>query len=541
MIKISNYALTMALLTHQATRTDAVNGDGICNNTISTFTGASATDCTYANFIANLDTDCNVTEIFPDLDAAGIEAEIAEICEYDAPTQFVEIQGYYQADQRYFAGGGPLVDGDNWGIDAAQIGRFSTNAGSNQLIAWPEYAARIDYNNANGLGDNGYPANMNLDASCELNTAMCCFTDDSMEGSTGTGFPADSSTDVCRHDLYDSPQSNHIKDGWSVFPGAETSTYCVGFTWEEENEELIGNMMFDISLRNTALYGYREGVPGAPLCGCVEHMPEVESAKCRTASKTSPITFTFDLDLTNNDVSASNAVDITYSDCEDSTGVIDLAAAYKARTDVAGEEAKIDEYLVGNCADDLTEYLNEEQFLHEGQHDTKYITPDPAEWSEVVVGEGIYFQPPNIDPVASDAAFRAQIDMACSEEGVARHCIIRRVCASCRSEPHRDIYYKRITPLPPTQDEENGVYLLNMFMNQWNSANNMLGTDFNLYSNYADALADDNAWTFCNYDDTNIGFPRDCGPTGPVWHEWNSYIRGGGYANHHAFHVEITS
>jgi hypothetical protein len=525
----------MALLTHGAS---ALVEDGSCSGAISQFTGTSKADCTYANFIASLDPDCTLETLFPalvdattGLNQTAVEAEVADICEYDAPTQFVEIQGYYQSDKRYFAGGGPLVDGDNWGVDVAQIQRFQANAGSNQLIAWPEYAARIDYNNANGLGDNGYPANMNLETSCQLKTAMCCFTDDSM----GPGFPADKTTDVCRHDLYDSPQSNHIKDGWSVFPGGETSTYCVGFTWEDE--ELIGNMMYDISLRNTALYGYREGVPGAPMCGCVEHMPEVETAECRTATKAGDIIFTFDFDVATSDVSASNSVDITYSDCGS-----DLKTAYKAKTGVAGvqaEEDKIDAYLVTDCAADLTNYLNDEQFLHQGQHATKYITPDPAKWSDIVVGEGIYFQPPNIDPIESDKAFRDMVDMAC--EGNTRHCIIRRTCASCRSDAHKDIYYKRISPLPPTLESgaADAVYFLDQFMNQWTSSYNVLGTDFKLFSTYEDALNDTNEWTYCNYDYPNVGFPRDCGPTGYVGNEWNSYVRGGAYADHHGFYVEI--
>jgi hypothetical protein len=29
-------------------------------------------------------------------------------------------------------------------------------------------------------------------------------------------------------------------------------------------------------------------------------------------------------------------------------------------------------------------------------------------------------------------------------------------------------------------------------------------------------------WLFCNYDDASVGFPRDCGPTGPVTNQWNS-------------------
>merc|ERR1711897_132148 len=80
-----------------------------------------------------------------------------------------------------------------------------------------------------------------------------------------------------------------------------------------------------------------------------------------------------------------------------------------------------------------------------------------------------------------------------------RKCIIRRFCDSC-SESHRDIYYQRITDLPPPgRHDDNGeavfdasaqeVYFLNTFMNDWfDNVNgvkfNVLGTDFNLYSSY---------------------------------------------------------
>ena len=61
----------------------------------------------------------------------------------------------------------------------------------------------------------------------------------------------------------------------------------------------------------------------------------------------------------------------------------------------------------------------------------------------------------------------------------------------------------------------------------WLSTNNILGTDFNLYSSLDDALNEENAWTYCNYDDANVGMFRDCGPTGHQIYEWTSVTRGG--------------
>jgi len=51
--------------------------------------------------------------------------------------------------------------------------------------------------------------------------------------------------------------------------------------------------------------------------------------------------------------------------------------------------------------------------------------------------------------------------------------------------------------------------------------------DFNLFSSMEDALDDSDPWTYCNYNDYGIGFPRDCGPNGRVHHQWNSVWRNG--------------
>jgi hypothetical protein len=261
MLKLSNYALTLALLgsNHRLHETQAVCVDG---DIVSEFSGP----CNYANFAANLKPGCTLVDIFGAAsNQTSIEAEITALCKYDAPVQFVEILGTYQDDRRYFAGGGDVVDSDaSWDVVTGRLERFDTNLASSTVIAFPQYAARVKYNQKNGLGNNGYPANMNLETQCHLKTVMCCFT----ASGAGDGIFEEQTTDVCRHDLANSPQSNHIAAGWSVFPGEEvTKTHCTGFTWTDDNVDLIGNMMYDISLRNTLTKGYKKGIPGAPMCG----------------------------------------------------------------------------------------------------------------------------------------------------------------------------------------------------------------------------------------------------------------------------------
>merc|ERR1711920_664139 len=97
---------------------------------------------------------------------------------------------------------------------------------------------------------------------------------------------------------------------------------------------------------------------------------------------------------------------------------------------------------------------------------------------------------------------------------------VRRTCPSCRAS-HQDIVYKRLTPLPE------GFDVAELFVGTWSSIDNELGVDFELYSSMSYALAGILPWTFCNYDDREIGFPRDCGFSRYEASQWTSLSRGG--------------
>jgi hypothetical protein len=511
-------SLLLSLLIHRAS---AACPSGI----ISTFTGS----CNAETFESNLVAGCTLA----DLGFENATQDIASLCEYEAPVQFVEINGYYQLDRRYFNGGGPLIDSaEPFSIEAGRIMRFEDNFGDSTLISWPEYEATLGYNN----NEHGYSPNFDLQDSCDLNTVMCCYIDDVK----GEGFKdGDSTTDICRHDLADSPTSNHIKEGWSIFPGGETKTHCVGFNWQdgEASDIFKGNALYDISLRTTVNKGYYKSIPGAPLCGCIEQMPVVETADCRTATG-GAVTYAFEYDEETGAITGSNSVEITYANCDEG----DLANHFKAKNPDNADA--IDEHFVrvGGCADDIETYLNEEKFLIPEVHPTKYLDITEASGWKHVAGEGIRFLPPNINKDIADEEFRALIKGECTNaDGTARDCIIRRFCDSCTYESHRDIYYKRLTPIPDAGDADGQVYFLDLFLNNWfSSPANELHTDFELYSTYEDALAGTNAWKFCNYNDPGIGFPRDCSDTTKAkWYQWNSYIRHGGHANHHGFYVEL--
>jgi len=108
--------------------------------------------------------------------------------------------------------------------------------------------------------------------------------------------------------------------------------------------------------------------------------------------------------------------------------------------------------------------------------------------------------------------------------------IIKRMCGKCGPE-HRVMYYRRLT-------KAYSFAPYSYMKNDWKRHNNILNKDFGLYSSYSDAIQDTGRWQFCNYDDPGIGFPRDCGKTGSVGGNWNSWRRGG--RKDVAFYVDIS-
>ena len=99
------------------------------------------------------------------------------------------------------------------------------------------------------------------------------------------------------------------------------------------------------------------------------------------------------------------------------------------------------------------------------------------------------------------------------------HYIVKRLCSSCAND-YKEMYYRRYT--------SGTTFAVYDYMKEnWKSLDNQLHVDFDIFSTYADAMTMRNAWQFCNYDDTGIGFPRDCGKTRGVGNQWNSWTRGG--------------
>jgi hypothetical protein len=61
----------------------------------------------------------------------------------------------------------------------------------------------------------------------------------------------------------------------------------------------------------------------------------------------------------------------------------------------------------------------------------------------------------------------------------------------------------------------------------WSSKDNTINVDFELYSTLNDAQKGQYKWKYCNYNDNNIAFPRDCGVNRKTNSQWTSFTRGG--------------
>ena len=95
--------------------------------------------------------------------------------------------------------------------------------------------------------------------------------------------------------------------------------------------------------------------------------------------------------------------------------------------------------------------------------------------------------------------------------------------------------YTRTSSIPASFDAHH------LFTYTWVNEDNMLGQNFELYDTLDDAILDSGAWEFCNYNNPDVGFPRDCGkykmeenrwftmPSGePQYTDWRFNPRGVG-------------
>ena len=76
--------------------------------------------------------------------------------------------------------------------------------------------------------------------------------------------------------------------------------------------------------------------------------------------------------------------------------------------------------------------------------------------------------------------------------------------------------YQRLTSLPANLDA------YGLFVETWRNDSNQLNRDFRLFDRHRDLLTGSGPWSFCNYNDPDVAFPRDCGKTRKTDNRWFS-------------------
>uniref|UniRef100_A0A7S2PKW2 Fucolectin tachylectin-4 pentraxin-1 domain-containing protein n=1 Tax=Leptocylindrus danicus TaxID=163516 RepID=A0A7S2PKW2_9STRA len=378
----------------------------------------------------------------------------------------------------------------------------------------------------------------NLDE-CEVKAAQCCWPQDRQandnNGNCAKAYddncvdkdPGDN-TDLCMVDLSYAPENNFVDaSGYTFFPGdnnnGEGPIHCHGFAWANDDMDYYtrykANNLFYVSMYDHMYKrGYVRNIAGAPMCGCVEKMPIVSRADCTQMNVKEKYSFK------KNDgtgfTGTLRETTLEFQACQGANSKNnDLEAFYQQLVDddkiTTTQQKVFKKYIVGNnnCQSTINEFIELKGY-------TQGFTNDKSTW-KYIIGLGSLEEDNTIyDGMQVNAMFEN-----------APYPIVRRVCMDCKST-HEDIYYRRLTPLPIDFD------MLNLLVGDWVDKDNVMGVDFELYSTFHDAIDDNksNRWTFCNFNDPAIGFPRDCGPTQNASGQYVSLTRGHG-RGHVAFFV----
>lgn len=368
------------------------------------------------------------------------------------------------------------------------------------------------------------PISMTNFDNCKLQTAMCCWVSDRQandnNGNCATPYdercldadPGDN-TDLCAVDMARSTKdSTHVDGGFAIFPeGDEGPVHCHGLAWGEDEMEpdfrYRANNLFFVSMSDHLHdRGYVRNVQGSPMCGCVENMPIVSRSDCTEISAKEFYKFTLP-DNDDGEITASlDYVDIDFNACRASKN--NNLERFVQRLRDEGRLSKAKYYDVRNTivGDNQCSAAIEDLIFEKGY---KLQSSEYPGWT-MLYGRGTMIS----------ADYQPELWNNIDEGSY-----IRRVCKSCSRDSHKDIIYKRLTPKGSIDYRD--LFLKNWFSDPAGDGKNIRGADFNLFSSFDQAQNNENPWKFCNYNDNNIGFPRDCGPNGNDSSEWNSMTRGG--------------
>jgi len=407
--------------------------------------------------------------------ASGFTLGAAENGE-PVPFREVTTRGYH-FDSNYFDGGTSWNDDlfpTSKEVDAGRIAKVATTLKTRPL-EWP--SDRI--------------ANFQ---DCDLGAVTCCFA---REGRQPLSADAANSK-ACAHDFAESPRSSHTKNGPTVYGGLDA--YCVGFAWDEaaDTVETVykANTLFQISMvKGLWEKDLRGALPGAPMCGCVEKMPVVTHVECIKPS--------------------IEGDTVEYVPCSD--GDNGLVEYYTGLFPGATEKIEaLEKKIVDTCEEGVNTFLKERGYAM-GTPPWWHASSDV--WTPLEGNRFLYH------PTITQDEFQEAYEASNTK-------IIRRVCALCKLS-HKDVYYRRVadeTELPE------GFDLVETLTSSFKEENNQMGTHFNIYSTYEDALSRQNPWLFCNYS-ANKGFPSECGPTSQTTKQWSSK-NGDTYGKTYAYYLE---
>jgi len=225
-----------------------------------------------------------------------------------------------------------------------------------------------------------FPTYLEHFENCDLRAVMCCFVQDRQandgNGNCATPYeencidadPADN-TDICYHDMRNSPISSRTRGGFSLFEGEdEGDAHCHGFAWSsdpsDQSARYLGNNLFYVTLYDhLTKRGYVGNVPGAPKCACVEQMPVVTRADCTEIDASENVQFSYSGGVL--DATISNA-DINFNACQGANDNNNDLEAYYERLKNEGkatdtELAGVRKHLVGEtyCREAIDGFLKD--------------------------------------------------------------------------------------------------------------------------------------------------------------------------------------
>ena len=95
--------------------------------------------------------------------------------------------------------------------------------------------------------------------------------------------------------------STHVHEGYSIYPfETEGDVHYYGLAWGNNNgaeDAFKRNSLFFVSMYDHMYTrGYVEEENGAPMCGCIKHIPIVSRAECTEVDVGQSVTITYNND-----------------------------------------------------------------------------------------------------------------------------------------------------------------------------------------------------------------------------------------------------